>query len=149
MRIKKKSKKILNILKIFEESCLVFFKIQITSWQKKIAHEIIWRTLLRKRHTIILSCCRQIGKTEIVCLCEWFLSYWFPLEEKERYRVVFTAPERSTKYRRRWPNRSLRRRLAPWRASAGSCWDLPATRRYEPRAPSPAQQTPRPRRPAG
>lgn len=73
-----------------------FFEIQLASWQVEIAREIIYRVIMRKRHTIVISICRQVGKTEIVTYCTWFLTYFFPLIEGEKFRCVITAPEKGT-----------------------------------------------------
>lgn len=80
----------------FCQCVLLFFSVTITIEQEKIAREIIYRVLLRKRHTIDISACRQIGKTEVVCYTLWFLSYVFPKIEDEPLRAIITAPERTT-----------------------------------------------------
>lgn len=85
-----------DLMVIFSESVLEFFKVTVTWEQERIAREIIYRVLLRKRYTIDLSACRQIGKTEVVCYCAWFLSYLFPLIESETFRCIITAPEKGT-----------------------------------------------------
>lgn len=84
------------LMHIFCQSIKNFFDVTVTLDQESIAREIIYRVLLRKRYTIDLSACRQIGKTEIVCFCTWFLSYVFPLIEDEPLRCIITAPEKST-----------------------------------------------------
>ena len=84
------------LVKLFCEFVLAIFDVTITVEQEKIAKEIIYRVLLRKRHTIDLSACRQIGKTEVVCYALWFLSYVFPKIEDEPMRAIITAPERTT-----------------------------------------------------
>lgn len=84
------------LMHIFNTSVKNFFNITTTRVQQIIAREIIYRVLLRKRHTIDLSACRQIGKTEVVCYCIWFLSYLFPIIENEYIRFIITAPEKGT-----------------------------------------------------
>ncbi len=84
------------LVKLFCECVLAFFDVTITVEQEKIAREIIYRVLLRKRHTIDISACRQIGKTEVVCYSLWFLTYIFPKIEDEPLRAIITAPERTT-----------------------------------------------------
>ncbi len=84
------------LLNLFCECVYSFFDVTITIEQEKIAREIIYRVLLRKRHTIDISACRQIGKTEVVCFALWFLSYVFPKIEAEPLRAIITAPERTT-----------------------------------------------------
>lgn len=80
----------------FEKAILSFFSFKLASWQKDIAREIFLRLFQRKRHTITISACRQIGKTETVCFCMWYLAYFFPDVTGERFRVCFTAPEKGT-----------------------------------------------------
>lgn len=84
------------LVAFFCSAVYTFFNVTITVEQERIAHEIIYRVLLRKRHTIDLSACRQIGKTEVVCYVLWFLSYVFPKIENEPLRAIITAPERTT-----------------------------------------------------
>lgn len=84
------------LVELFCNMVLAFFNVTITVEQERIAREIIYRVLLRKRHTIDLSACRQIGKTEVVCYALWFLSYIFPKIEREPLRAIITAPERTT-----------------------------------------------------
>ncbi len=81
---------------MFCDTILAFFEVTITVEQEKIAREIMYRVLLRKRHTIDISACRQIGKTEVVCFTLWFLSYVFPKIAGENLRAIITAPERTT-----------------------------------------------------
>jgi len=85
-----------TLLALFEESVRRFFDVSITPWQRVIAREIFLRVFARKRHTIVISVCRQVGKTEIVMYCVWFLTYVFPLFDAERFRCVITAPEKGT-----------------------------------------------------
>ncbi len=84
------------LVKLFCDCVQMFFDVTITVEQEKIAREIIYRVLLRKRHTIDISACRQIGKTEVVCYALWFLSYVFPKIAGEPLRSIITAPERTT-----------------------------------------------------
>ncbi len=85
-----------KLLLLFEKCVKSFFEMDLTEVQKIIAFIIIYRVLLRKRHTIDISACRQIGKTEVVCYSIWFLSYVFPLIEKESLRCLILAPEKGT-----------------------------------------------------
>lgn len=81
---------------LFEAAVLQFFGVIITPWQREIAEEVLYRVLLRRRHTIVISVCRQVGKTEVICYLIWFLSYVFPAIVGERFKAVITAPERGT-----------------------------------------------------
>lgn len=85
-----------ELVQIFCASVYRFFGVTITKRQEKIAHEVIYRVLLRKRHTIVISVCRQIGKTEVICYLLWFLTYIFPAVVKHKFRACVTAPERGT-----------------------------------------------------
>lgn len=84
------------LMHIFVTCVHNFFNVTITRVQAMMAREILYRSLLRKRHTIDISACRQIGKTELVCYCTWFLSYMFPMAENEYIRFIITAPEKGT-----------------------------------------------------
>jgi len=89
-------KDIEKLLLLYKESVKEFFKFDLASWQMDISKEVFYRLFLRKRFSIIISACRQIGKTETICFCIWFLSYIFPDITGERFRVCFTAPEKGT-----------------------------------------------------
>lgn len=84
------------LLHIFARCIEQFFNIKITRVQRIIARVLLYRILRRKRHTVDISACRQIGKTEVVCYVSWFLSYMFPLIENEYIRFIITAPEQGT-----------------------------------------------------
>ena len=80
----------------FKATIKEFFDFEFTDWQLEISREIFSRVFMRKRHTIILSICRQVGKTESVVYAVWFLCNIFNSIQKEPFRVCFTAPERGT-----------------------------------------------------
>ena len=85
-----------KLLGLYQEAVLEYFDFRLASWQLEISREIFYRVFLRKRYTITISACRQIGKTETICFCIWFLSDMFTLITGERFRVCFTAPEKGT-----------------------------------------------------
>ena len=80
----------------FTHAVFHYFGISLRNVQTIIAREIIKRTFLRKRHTIVLSICRQVGKTELVAMVQWFLSFKFPALEKQKYNIAVVAPEKDT-----------------------------------------------------
>jgi len=85
-----------RLLEFFVAAVLEVFDFRLASWQLEIAREIFYRIFLRRRHTITISACRQVGKTETVCFVVWFLTYIFPIIAGERFRACFVAPERGT-----------------------------------------------------
>lgn len=93
----KKNPKLVDILlDFFVLMVFTFFGFVFTKQQKKWSKEILKRIFLRKRHTIAIAACRQIGKTETICFLIWFLSYIFPIIEGESFKAVILAPDQST-----------------------------------------------------
>lgn len=95
-RFRKTDADYIQLTDLFAASVLRFFGVVINPWQRMIAEEVLYRVLQRKRHTIVIAICRQVGKTEVVCYLLWFLSYVFPMVEGEKFKGVITAPERGT-----------------------------------------------------
>lgn len=87
---------LLTLCRIFRDAVKKFFGVKLTLEQKLIALALLYRIFRRKRHTIVISECRQTGKTEVVCYLVWFLSYFFPNLTGDKFRCIITAPERTT-----------------------------------------------------
>jgi len=85
-----------RLLEFFVAAVFEVFDFRLASWQVEIAREIFYRLFRRRRHTITISACRQVGKTETVCFVIWFLTYVFPVIAGERFRACFVAPEKGT-----------------------------------------------------
>ena len=73
-----------------------YFEFQLREDQELLATEILYRFLARKRHTINISLCRQVGKTELVVYLLLFILMYFDEVIGERIRVCITAPEKGT-----------------------------------------------------
>jgi len=86
----------LRLCHSFDSAVQKFFGVKLTREERRIAKQLLYRIFLRKRHTIVLSICRQVGKTEVVCFVVWFLAYIFPNLAGEKFRCIITAPERTT-----------------------------------------------------
>lgn len=85
-----------NIMIVFSRLVLVYFGVTLTMVQRTVALEYIQRSVEGKRHTIVIAICRQVGKTELIVMLEWFLSYLYPALDGENYGVAMTAPEKGT-----------------------------------------------------
>lgn len=92
----KKDKALEEIFHNFTVAIRLYFNFELRTFQKKIAREIIKRVLAKKRHTIVISICRQAGKTEIVALVLWYLSFTFPAYFGEEFKCGIVAPKKDT-----------------------------------------------------
>lgn len=73
-----------------------FFNFICRDDQLLLAHTIFYYFLLRKRHTINVSICRQVGKTEVIVMALVYMLLYFESLIGERIRVCITAPEKGT-----------------------------------------------------
>lgn len=80
----------------FSEFTSDFFLFILRDDQKLLAKEIFYRLLLRKRHTINVSICRQVGKTETIVYALLYILIYFDEILGERIRICITAPETGT-----------------------------------------------------
>lgn len=85
-----------DIMKLFTVFTVKYFNFTLRSDQIILARTFFDLLFKRKRHTLNVSVCRQVGKTEVLVMCLLFAILYFEIIEKERIRICVCAPEQNT-----------------------------------------------------
>lgn len=100
MALQKDSTKYDSFIDEISEGCAEFakefFQFVFREDQRQLAWHIFYRMLLQKRHTINVSFCRQVGKTEVIVICLMYILLFFHKLIGERIRICVCAPEKGT-----------------------------------------------------
>ena len=105
-------------LALFRVTCEKIHGHQLIGWQLRYAEEALDRVLAQRRHSITVSACRQVGKTETTAMLVWMLSQIFHRLTGERFLVSVASPNEDTSSEVFYKIRELFRRGAQMGAPA-------------------------------